>query len=116
MLDYKLIEEKLGASIISDVLDGMGIRGQSMYTTIRPIADDMTVAGIAATMLMSDQFDYEKDTFAVQFKAIDALKPGEKIEAVIEKVLDVTDRESKTRDELKNGIGLYDVYKKYETV
>ena len=77
MVDYKLIEEKLGASIISDVLDGMGIRGQSMDTTIRPIDDDMTIAGIAATMLMSDQFDYEKDTFEVQFKAIDALQPGE---------------------------------------
>jgi len=215
MIDYKVIEEKLGASIISDVLDGMGVRGQSMDTTIRPISDDMTVAGIAATMLMSDQFDYEKDTFEVQFKAIDALKPGEvlmvcsngsdraalwgellttaaryrgakgvvidgiardiklirevgfpvfcrgincisskgrivaidhgcpvkiggvmvypgdlvvadldgvvvvpgdKIEEVIEKALDVADRESKTRDELKNGMGLYDVYKKYGTV
>ena len=50
MIDYKVIEEKLGASIISDVLDGLGIRGQSMDTTIRPIADDMTVAGIAATI------------------------------------------------------------------
>ena len=215
MVDYKLIEEKLGASIISDVLDGMGIRGQSMDTTIRPIDDDMTIAGIAATMLMSDQFDYEKDTFEVQFKAIDALQPGEvmmvcsngsdraalwgellttaagyrgakgvvidgiardiklirevgfpvfcrgvncisskgritcldhgcpvkiggvmvypgdlvvadldgvvvvpgdKIEEVIEKALDVAARESKTRDELKNGVGLYDVYKKYGTV
>jgi regulator of RNase E activity RraA len=42
--------------------------------------------------------------------------PGDKIEEVIEKALDVADRESKTRDELKNGMGLYDVYKKYGTV
>jgi regulator of RNase E activity RraA len=42
--------------------------------------------------------------------------PGDKIEEVVEKALDVVDRESKTRDELKKGMGLYDVYKKYGTV
>ena len=42
--------------------------------------------------------------------------PGDKIEEVIEKAFDVAARESKTRDELKNGVGLYDVYKKYGTV
>jgi 4-hydroxy-4-methyl-2-oxoglutarate aldolase len=215
MIDYDVIKEKLGSSIISDVLDGMGIRGQAMDTSIRPIQDDMMVVGKAATMLMTDQYEYEKDTFEVQLKAIDALKPGEvlmvcsngteraalwgellssaaryrgavgtiidgvardikliremgypvfakginpisskgrifavdhdcpvkmggvmvypgdlvvadidgvvvapgdKAEEVVEKALDIVSRESLTRDELKKGMGLYDVFKKYGAI
>jgi regulator of RNase E activity RraA len=166
-------------------------------------------------MLMTDQYDYEKDTFEVQLKAIDALKPGEvlmvcsngteraalwgellssaaryrgavgtiidgvardikliremgypvfakginpisskgrifavdhdcpvkmggvmvypgdlvvadidgvvvapgdKAEEVVEKALDIVSRESLTRDELKKGMGLYDVFKKYGAI
>lgn len=215
MIDYKIVEEKLSSSIISDVLDGMGIRGHAMDTTIRPVDDDLVIVGKAATMLMTDQYDYSKDTFSHQFQAIDALKPGEvmmvccngseraalwgellstaarhrgakgaiidgvardiklirdmgfpvfakginpisskgriiavdhgcpvkmggvmvypgdlvvadidgvvvvpgdKAEEVVEKALDVAARETKTRDELKKGAGLYDVFKKYGTV
>ena len=215
MIDYKLIEEKLSSSIISDVLDGMGIRDQAMDTSIRPVSDDMVIVGKAATMLMTDQYDISKDTFSLQFQAIDALKPGEVMmvcsrgseaaalwgellstaarhrgavgviidgvardikliremgfpvfakginpisskgriiavdrgcpvkiggvivhpgdlvvadvdgvvvvpgataEEVVEKALDVVSREKKTREELKNGAGLYDVFKKYGTV
>ncbi len=215
MIDFKVVEEKLSSSIISDVLDGMGIRDQAMDTSIRPIRDDMTIVGIAATMLMTDQYEYSKDTFTLQFQAIDALKegevmmvcsngseraalwgellstaaryrgargaiidgvtrdigliremnfpvfakginpisskgrliavdhgcpvemggvmvhpgdlvvadvdgvvvvPGDKVETVIEKALDVAARETKTRDELRKGAGLYDVFKKYGTV
>ena len=215
MIDFKLVEKKLSSSIISDVLDGMGIRGQAMDTSIRPVQDNMTIVGYAATMLMTDQYDYTKDTFTLQFQAIDALKegevmmvcsnsseraalwgellstaaryrgargaiidgvardigliremnfpvfakginpisskgriiavdhgcpvkiggvmvypgdlvvadidgvvivPGDKAEAVVEQALDVAARETKTRDELKKGAGLYDVFLKYGTV
>ena len=215
MIDFKLIEEKLSSSIISDVLDGMGIRMQAMDTTIRPVQDGMMIVGYAATMLMTDQYDHDKDTFTLQFQAIDALKEGEvmmvcsngseraalwgellstaaryrgargaiidgvardinliremsfpvfakginpisskgrviavdhgcpveiggvmvypgdlvvadidgvvvvprdKAEEVVEQALDVAARETKTRDELRKGAGLYDVYLKYGTV
>jgi regulator of RNase E activity RraA len=215
MVDYKFVEEKLGSSIISDVLDGMGIRGQSMDASIRPLHDDMVIVGSAATMLMTDQYDFEKDTFSLQFQAIDSLKhddvmmvcsngskraalwgellstaaryrgasgviidgiardikliremnfpvfarginpisskgrliavdygcpvkiggvmvnsgdlvvgdlygvvivPRIKAEEVIEKGFELAARETNTRDELRNGAGLYDVIKKYGTV
>ena len=77
MIDFKQVEENLNSSIISDVLDGMGVRGQAMGIDIRPVHDDMVLVGIAATMLMADQYDYEKDTFSLQFQAIDSLKEGE---------------------------------------
>ena len=200
---------------MSDVLDGMGIRGQSMGTDIRPVHDDMVIVGYAATMLMVDQYDYEKDTFSLQFQAIDSLKedevmmvsaqgseraalwgellstaaryrgakgtiiegvardikliremnypvfamgvnpisskgriiavdyacpveicgvmvyPGDLVvadidgvvvvpkdvaEKAVENALDIATRETRTRDELKEGSGLYDVYKKYGTI
>jgi regulator of RNase E activity RraA len=215
LIDFKQVEENLNSSIISDVLDGMGVRGQAMGTEIRPMDDDMVLIGYAATMLMTDQYDYEKDTFSLQFQAIDSLKEGEVmmvaakgtkraalwgellstaakyrgargviidgvardikliremgfpvfalginplsskgrviavdqgcpveicgvlvkpgdlvvadldgvvivpkdiIVEVIEKALDVAARETRTRDELREGSGLYDVYKKYGTI
>ncbi|MBN2334340.1 RraA family protein [Candidatus Bathyarchaeota archaeon] len=215
MVDYDLVREKLTSSVVSDVLDGMGIRGQAMTGDIRPLSDDMVIVGRAFTMLMTDQYDMDKDTFTVQFKAIDSLKendvmmvcsndsdraalwgellstaakhrgangaildslardvkliremgfpvfargirpisskgrviavdhtcpvemggvhvePGDLIVAdvdgvvvvpkaiadeVVEKALDVVDRETMTRDELREGTGLYDVYRKYGTV
>ena len=215
LIDFKQVEENLNSSIISDVLDGMGVRGQAMGTEIRPMDDDMVLIGYAATMLMTDQYDYEKDTFTLQFQAIDSLKEGEVmmvaakgteraalwgellstaakyrgargviidgvardikliremgfpvfalginplsskgrviavdhgcpveicgvlvkpgdlvvadldgvvivpkdiIGEVIEKALDVAARETRTRDELREGSGLYDVYKKYGTI
>ncbi len=215
MVDYDLVRERLTSSVISDVLDGMGIRGQAMTADIRPLSDDMKAVGRAATMLMTDQYDMEKDTFTLQFQAIDSLKeddvmmvcsngseraalwgellstaarhrnasgaiidgltrdvaliremgfpvfakgvrptsskgrviavdhgcpvemggvhveqgdlvvadvdgvvvvPSRVVEEVVEKALDVVDRETMTRDELRKGAGLYDVYKKYGTV
>jgi regulator of RNase E activity RraA len=77
LINLKLIEEKLSSSIVSDVLDGMGLRGHAMGTSIRPLHDDMVVAGYAATMLMAENYDYEKDTFSLQFKAIDNLREDE---------------------------------------
>lgn len=215
LIDFKQVEENLNSSIISDVLDGMGVRGQAMSTEIRPMHDDMVLIGYAATMLMADQYDYEKDTFSLQFQAIDSLKEGEVmmvaakgteraalwgellstaaryrgargvivdgvardikliremgfpvfacgvnpisskgrviavdhacpveicgvlvhpgdlviadidgvavvpkdiIDEVIEKALEVAASETRTRDDLKKGMGLYDVYKKYGTI
>ncbi|MCW4049893.1 MAG: RraA family protein [Candidatus Bathyarchaeota archaeon] len=77
MIDINLVEEKLTSSVLSDVLDGMGIRGQAMNAEIRPVQEDMVIVGAAHTMLMADQYDPEKDTFTLQFQAIDSLKEGD---------------------------------------
>jgi len=215
LVDYDLVRERLTSSVISDVLDGMGVRGQAMAADIRPLSDEMKAVGRAATMLMTDQYDMEKETFTLQFQAIDSLKendvmmvcsngseraalwgellstaarhrnangaiidglvrdvqliremrfpvfakgvrptsskgrviavdhgcpvemggvhveqgdlvvadvdgivvvPSSVVEAVVEKALEVVDRETMTRNELRKGVSLYDVYKKYGTV
>jgi regulator of RNase E activity RraA len=73
MIDFNVIREKLNSSIISDVLDGMGIKNNAMSMGIRPLDPDMSIVGRAFTLLMADQYDLDKDTFTLQFEAIDGL-------------------------------------------
>jgi regulator of RNase E activity RraA len=42
--------------------------------------------------------------------------PKEIVEDAVNKALEVAVSETKTRDELKKGAGLYEVYKKYGTI
>lgn len=215
MVDLNVIRQSLSSSIISDVLDGMGLRNQAMSMKVRPLGEDMSAVGTAYTMLMADQYDEGRDTFTLQFQAIDSLSrddvmvvcsnssdraalwgellstaatyrgaagavidglsrdvslikrmgfpvfcrgiapisskgrviavdhscpvvvggvkvhPGDVVvadldgvvvvprdlaEETVKRALDVVSRESKTRDELRKGVGLSDVYKKYGTV
>jgi len=73
MIDFQVIRQKLNSSVISDVLDGKGIKDNAMSMDIRPLDPDMFIVGRAFTLLMSDQYDLEKDTFSLQFEAIDSL-------------------------------------------
>jgi len=73
MVDLKIVREKLNSSVLSDVLDGMGLRAQAMSMDIRPLGEETFAVGTAHTMLMADQYDEDKDTFTLQFQAIDSL-------------------------------------------
>jgi regulator of RNase E activity RraA len=73
MVDLGLVRERLGSSVVSDILDGMGLRRQAMDAGMRPLGDEMSAAGTAFTMLMADQYDEANDTFTLQFRAIDSL-------------------------------------------
>lgn len=73
-IDLTLVREKLNSSLLSDVLDGMGIRNQCMAQGIRPAYPGAAVVGRAHTMLMVDIHEPEQDTFKLQLEGIDALK------------------------------------------
>ena len=73
-IDLQLVREKLNSSLLSDVLDGMGIRSQCMTQGIRPTYPGAVVVGTAHTMLMVDIHEPEQDTFKLQLEGIDALK------------------------------------------
>ena len=73
-VDLELVREKLNSSLLSDVLDGMGIRSQCMVQGIRPAYPGAVVVGTAHTMLMVDIHEPEQDTFKLQLEGIDALK------------------------------------------
>jgi 4-hydroxy-4-methyl-2-oxoglutarate aldolase len=72
--DLRLVKEKLNSSLLSDVLDGMGIRSQGMNEWIRPAYPSAVVVGRAHTMLMTNVYEPEQDTFKLQIQGIDALK------------------------------------------
>jgi len=72
--DLKIVREKLNSSLLSDVLDGMGIRHQCLVKGIRPTYPGAVVVGLAHTMLMVDIHEPEQDTFKLQLEGIDALK------------------------------------------
>jgi regulator of RNase E activity RraA len=73
-IDLKLVRERLNSSLLSDVLDGMGIRNQCMAQGIRPAYPGAVAVGRAHTMLMVDIHEPEQDTFKLQLEGIDALK------------------------------------------
>ena len=68
------MREKLNSSLLSDVLDGMGIRNQCMVQEMRPAYPGAVVVGRAHTMLMVDLHEPEQDTFKLQLEGIDGLK------------------------------------------
>lgn len=73
-IDLQLVREKLNSSLLSDVLDGMGIRSQCMLQSIHPTYPGAVVVGTAHTMLMVDIHEPDQDTFKLQLEGIDALK------------------------------------------
>jgi 4-hydroxy-4-methyl-2-oxoglutarate aldolase len=73
-VDLQLVKEKLNSSLLSDVLDGMGIRSQCMAQGLRPAYPSAVVVGTAHTMLMVDIHEPEQETFKLQLEGIDALK------------------------------------------
>ncbi|MGD0802904.1 MAG: RraA family protein [Candidatus Bathyarchaeia archaeon] len=73
-VDLQFIRERLNSSLLSDVLDGMGIRNQCMAESIRPMYPGAVIVGNAHTMLMVDIHEPEQDTFKLQLEGIDALK------------------------------------------
>jgi regulator of RNase E activity RraA len=76
-IDLTLVREKLNSSLLSDVLDGMGIRNQCMAQGIRPAYPGAVVVGRAHTMLMVDLHEPEQDTFKLQLEGIDTLKSND---------------------------------------
>ena len=75
--DLRIVRDKLSSSLLSDVLDGMGIRSQVMGSVMRPVYPGAVVVGYAHTMLMVDIFEPEQDTFKLQIQGIDALREND---------------------------------------
>jgi 4-hydroxy-4-methyl-2-oxoglutarate aldolase len=75
--DLGIVRDKLSSSLLSDVLDGMGIRSQVMRSGMRPVYPGAIVVGYAHTMLMVDIYESEQDTFKLQIQGIDALREND---------------------------------------
>lgn len=74
---FALMKEKLYTPVVGDILDEMGYCHQFLPPEIRPLVNDMKLAGRAMTVLMIDVFGPQKKPFGLLTEALDQLKDGE---------------------------------------
>lgn len=74
---FALIKERLYTPVVGDILDGMGYYHQFLPQDIRPLRDDMKLAGKAMTVLMIDVFGPQKKPFGYLTEALDQLGENE---------------------------------------
>ena len=81
-----LIKGELYTAVVGDIMDKMGYTHQFLPPHIRPLRDDMFVAGRAMTVLEADVYDNQgtsgtnpvlKRSFGLMLEALDDLKEGE---------------------------------------
>lgn len=74
---FTLMKEKLYTPVVGDILDAMGYRHQFLPQEIRPLREDMKLAGKAMTVLMIDVFDAQAKPFGYLTEALDQLQENE---------------------------------------
>lgn len=73
------LRARLYAAVLSDVLDELGLRNQAMKPQIRPLDDDLVMAGFARTGLFHevDGVLPGENPYELEMRVLDDLAPGE---------------------------------------
>ena len=73
------LRERLYAAVLSDVLDDIGLRNQALPSRIRPLDDQLVMAGFARTGLFREVFDVPegRNPYALEIRIMDDLHPGD---------------------------------------
>lgn len=74
---FRLIKEKLYTPVVGDILDAMGYTHQFLPPEIRPLREEMKLAGRAMTVLMIDVFGPQEKPFGLLTEALDQLRENE---------------------------------------
>lgn len=83
---FELMRNELFTAVVGDILDKMGLLHQFLPPAIKPLQNDMVLAGRAMTVLEADVFAYEvpgasgplsNKPFGLMLEALDDLRPGE---------------------------------------
>jgi len=74
---FALMREKLYTPVVGDILDARGYTHQFLPQRIRPLKDDMKIAGKAMTVLMIDVFGEQKKPFGRLCECLDQIEPNE---------------------------------------
>lgn len=74
---FQLMKEKLYTPVVGDILDVMGYTHQFLPAAIRPLKDDMKIAGNACTVLECDVFEPQKKPFGLLTEALDQLEKND---------------------------------------
>ena len=73
------LTHRLYTAVLSDVLDDVGIRAQALPPRIRPLDENLVLAGFARTGLFRDVYHVAEDEnpYALEIAILDDLKPGD---------------------------------------
>ena len=71
---FALMCDKLYTPVVGDILDTLGYYHQFLPPEIRPIRDDMKLAGRAMTVLIGDVYGLPKKPFGLMTEALDQLQ------------------------------------------
>ncbi len=74
---FALMRERLYTPVVGDILDQMGYVHQFLPQEIRPMRDDMKLAGKAMTVLMTDVYGVQEKPFGYLTEALDQLEKNE---------------------------------------
>ena len=74
---FELMKEKLYTPVIGDILDSLGYKHQFLPQYVRPLQDDMKLAGKACTVLEHDVFSPQQKPFGLLTEALDQLEQNE---------------------------------------
>ncbi|MEN1761430.1 RraA family protein [Anoxynatronum sibiricum] len=74
---FQLMKEKLYTPVVGDILDVMGYYHQFLPQDVRPMREDMKLAGKAMTVLMIDVFSEQKKPFGLLTEALDQLETND---------------------------------------
>lgn len=74
---FEIMKEKLYTPVVGDILDVMGYAHQFLPAYIRPLTDDMKLAGKACTVLQYDVFGPQEKPFGLMTEALDQLEENE---------------------------------------
>ena len=66
----EVIKKELYTPVVGDILDQMGLYHQFLPQAVRPLRDDMKLAGYAMTVLMIDVFGQQKKPFGYLTEAL----------------------------------------------
>jgi len=72
-----IMREKLYVSVVSDVLDGLGLQEQAMAARLRPLALTDRVVGRAHTVLTADVYERPAEPYRLEIESVDALSAGD---------------------------------------
>ncbi len=74
---FEKIERQLYTAVISDSLDELGYRDQAMSHSIRPLSQDVCLAGWARTVMCVDVDEIPDDPYAMEIEAVDSILTGD---------------------------------------
>ncbi|MCD9023532.1 RraA family protein [Cohnella silvisoli] len=71
------LKQKLNSSVISDILDDLGYRNQTLNESVRPLQHDMVVVGRAYPVLAVDVYETPEQPYDGLIESLDAIRSGD---------------------------------------